>query len=382
MTRRERAIAALAHREPDSVPVDVGGTHDTTCLLGSYRKLRQYLGSHGEPTLANRWLGSVYLDEETMEKLNVDFRPVALPLPDLPEVTEEDGTVSFVDEWGITWKKPPGGLYFDVVEYRQIESVKDVETKIQWPVFDPKDPSWLKTLGELRRTASSLRSSTDYALVLDFGVAPFTMVQLFMGFEQSSISLMTDPALVEAVMDKVLETYFQSAQGVFEAVGDLVDAVYAFADDLGTQSSLWISPKVYRSVIKPFHRRVVEFIKARSRAKIIFHSCGSIVPFIPDLLDVGIDVLSPVQVSAHGMDTKRLKKDFGDALSFWGAIDTQRVLPFGSESDVVDEVRRRIDDLAPGGGFVLSSVHNIQPDVPPQNVVRMVRAARTFGTKG
>ncbi len=335
--------------------------------------------SSGSPRAANRWLGSVYLDEETMRKLDVDFRPVALPAPEYEEISHKDGSVTFEDEWGILWKKPRNGFYFDVTNFREIDSLDDVEKKLKWPRVDPKDPAWLGRLDSLRKEAVDLRDNTDYALILDFGVAPFTMVQLFMGFEQSSIKLLTDPEIVEAIMDKVLQVHFESAEGVFQAAGALVDVVYAFADDLGTQNSIWLSPDTYRKVIKPYHRRIVDFIRKRTSAKIVYHSCGNVTPFIPDLLEIGIDVLSPVQVSAKGMDTRQLKRDFGSALSFWGAIDTQGVLPFGKEEDVICEVKKRIDDLAPGGGFVLSSVHNIQPDVPPRNIAVMVETARRFG---
>ena len=178
MTHRERANLALSHKEPDYVPVDVGGTHDTTCLLGSYLKLREHLGTNGSPTPAHRWLGSVYLDEEMLSKLDVDFRPLAFPTPDYAETVHADGTVTFDDEWGIRWKKPQGGLYFDVASFREIDSLEQVEKGIKWPTIDSRESGWLKSLDVLKNKAVDLRNNTNYATILDFGVAPFTMVQL------------------------------------------------------------------------------------------------------------------------------------------------------------------------------------------------------------
>jgi len=179
-------------------------------------------------------------------------------------------------------------------------------------------------------------------------------------------------------MEKVLEIYYQQAEGVFKAAGDLVEAVYAFADDLGTQNSLWLSPHTYRKVVKPYHTQVVDFIRRHTDAKIIFHSCGSIYDFIPDLIDVGIDALNPVQVSAAGMEPFLLKSEFGRDLTFWGGVDTQHVLPHGTADEVREEVRKRIDILGRNGGYVLAPVHNIQPDVPAENIMAMVEEAREY----
>jgi uroporphyrinogen decarboxylase len=152
------------------------------------------------------------------------------------------------------------------------------------------------------------------------------------------------------------------------------------ADDLGTQVGGLFSPSVYRRFFKPRLAEIIAFVKRRTRARVFFHSCGAVYPFIPDLIEMGVDILNPVQVSAAGMgDTAKLKSEFGSELTFWGAIDTQRVLPFGRPEEVRDEVRRRLDDLAPGGGYVMATVHNIQDGVPPENVLAMLDALREYG---
>jgi len=149
--------------------------------------------------------------------------------------------------------------------------------------------------------------------------------------------------------------------------------------DLGIQNQLMLRPETYRRMIKPYHRRLVDVMKSATRAKVVLHSDGSVYPIIGDLVDIGIDGLNPVQVSAADMEPRRLKAEFGKDLAFWGAIDTHRVLPHGIPEEVAAEVRRRIDVLAPGGGYVVASVHNIQAEVPPENVVVMVRTAQEYG---
>jgi uroporphyrinogen decarboxylase len=161
-------------------------------------------------------------------------------------------------------------------------------------------------------------------------------------------------------------------------LGEDVD-IAMFADDLGTQQNLQISPKMYRSIIKPRQKALFDVVRQHTQAKIFLHSDGAIARIIPDLIEIGVDIVNPVQPTCEGMDTAVLKRDFGKDITFWGAVDTQHVLPFGTRQQVVDEVKRRIDDLAPGGGFVLAAVHNIQPEVPPENVVTLFDTALEYG---
>jgi len=177
----------------------------------------------------------------------------------------------------------------------------------------------------------------------------------------------------------LVDAYCARADRVLAALGDSIDAVMV-NDDLGTQAGPMLSPDLYRKMIKPHQRRLFAHIKPRTRAALVLHSCGSVRYAIPDLIEIGVDALNPVQVSAAGMDSAELKREFGRDITFWGGgCDTQRVLSRGSPAEVRDEVRRRIGDLAPGGGFVFCQVHNIQPEVPPANVVAMLEAAREFG---
>jgi uroporphyrinogen decarboxylase len=246
-------------------------------------------------------------------------------------------------------------------------------------IWQMHSSEWRLKIEDLGYQADKIKES-GYASILDFGVAPMTMTQLILGFEKSCIYLLQQPKIIEAIMDKVLNVYMEQGLSIFESLGHRVDAIYAFADDLGTQHSLWLSPDHYRQIVKPYHRKIVDFIRKYSTAKIIFHSCGAIFDFIPDLIEIGIDALNPVQTSADGMEPTRLKSEYGKDLIFWGGIDTQHILPHGSPEDVRTEVRRKIDILSKNGGYVLAPVHNIQPDVPGENVWAMVDEARRYRT--
>ena len=184
---------------------------------------------------------------------------------------------------------------------------------------------------------------------------------------------------VEEYLERYLEFKLEFWDNLLEQIGDMVDVVCE-SDDLGTQEATWISKDMYRHLIKPRQKKLFSFIKRRAEVKVFLHSCGSIYDFIPDLIETGVDILNPIQVSAAKMDTAKLKREFGKDLVFWGGgIDTQKVLPYGTKQEIEDEVKKRIDDLAPGGGFVFATVHNIQEDVPPENIVAMLRALNKYG---
>ena len=179
-------------------------------------------------------------------------------------------------------------------------------------------------------------------------------------------------------MDRVLEIFVERTERIMGEIGDFVDIVYV-ADDLGAQNGPLFSPDIYRKILKPRQRKLFEAIKRKSGAKILYHSCGAVVAFVDDLAEIGVDILNPVQTSAAGMDPKTLKARFGDKVCFWGGIDTQQVLPFGKPEEVREEVRKRIEDFSSGGGYVVAAIHNIRPEVPPENIVAMIEAVHEFG---
>jgi len=179
-------------------------------------------------------------------------------------------------------------------------------------------------------------------------------------------------------MAQVTDIYLEMVEPLLLAVGEDIDLVL-ICDDIGIQSGPMISPTAYRKLVKPHHARIFEAVHANSSAKILYHSCGSVYWALGDLIDIGIDGLNPIQVSAAAMDPARLKREFGGKVCFWGAVDTQSILPHGSPPEVREEVRRRIDELATGGGYVCAPCHNIQAEVPPENILAMAEAAHVYG---
>jgi uroporphyrinogen decarboxylase len=200
-----------------------------------------------------------------------------------------------------------------------------------------------------------------------------------MGLQNFLMALLTEPKFADRLMEQITDIYIESCDSYLDELGRYLQ-VFTFWDDVCTQDGWMIRPEIYRTMIKPKQKRLVEAIKKKTDAKLFYHSCGATFDLIPDLIEIGFDILNPVQVSARGMDTKRLKQEFGKDMVFWGGgVDTQRVLPFGKPEEVVEEVKRRIDDLAPGGGFVFAAIHNIQAFVPPENIVAAFDTALTYG---
>jgi uroporphyrinogen decarboxylase len=226
----------------------------------------------------------------------------------------------------------------------------------------------------LRERARALHEGTDFAIVLTLGIGPVHISQFLRGWTEYMEDLVERPAFAEALMDHVVDFWVAVTERALAEAGEFVDIV-VFLDDVGGQRAPLMKPEMYRRMIKPRHRRLVDSGKRHGK-RVLWHTCGSVYALIPDLIDIGIDALNPVQVSAAHMDPKRLKREFGRDLAFWGGIDTHRVLPFGTPADVCDEVKRLIEDLASGGGYVLGAVHNIQPDVPPENILALYAAPR------
>jgi uroporphyrinogen decarboxylase len=291
-------------------------------------------------------------------------------------IQEADGAMAFKDEFGATLRKPKDGLYYDWQEFPLGEPSREALAQMPWP--DPADSARYRGL---RQRVQDLRRGTDRAL---FSMAPcghdlFNQLFRVRGMENGLMDLILNEEFAAAFLDRLTETII-TAQTLFLAeVGDLVDIHFA-ADDLAGQDGPLVSPALYRRLIKPRQARILQTIRAKTKAKIFYHSCGAVAEFIPDLIEMGVDILNPVQVAAAGMEPAKLKKRFGQRLSFWGGgCDTQRVLARGTPDEVRAEVRRRIRELAPGGGFVFNPVHNIQPLVPPANIAAMFDEAQKFG---
>ena len=373
MRSRERVLTALNHEEPDRVPLFFGTSGVTSILGAGYGRLKDHLGLKCGPT---RWFAKqfqyVWPDEEVLVRLGSDGRSVmAGPVPS--SLARELSDTELVDAWGCQWVRREGVPYYEVTDPPLRNATIDDLDRYPWP--DLSHPSRFEGL------AARCKAIHDagYAVVLLSGVTLFEQAYMLRGVEECLMDLAGDEEFYLALQDRIKRQTIPFLQELCRQAGPYADVICT-GDDLGSQDATLMSPETYRRLIKPHEAEVLAAIHANSRAKIFFHSCGNIHAVIGDLIEIGVDLLNPVQVSAGPMrDTARLKKEFGKRLSFCGAIDTRNVLPHGTTDEVRAEVRRRIADLAPGGGYIASAVHCIQPDVPPENLVAMCDAVREFG---
>jgi uroporphyrinogen decarboxylase len=382
MRPRDRVISALNHREPDCVPFDLGGTDVTGINCHVYRSLLPLLGLDvpKEIPILDIVQQIANIDEKALHQLQAHCRAV---FPNSPsnwklEVFEDNGNEVFKDEWGIAWRKPKqGGLYFDIKESPLKQIDWDEIVSYPWP--NPIDPN---RLTGLKDRIQHLHDDGEYAIVLSgiTGGGAMEVSAWLSGFENFFSTMLIDPKAADALLDKILEIKLGFWQSILPSVKDFVQVI-SESEDLGMQDRLLVSPATFKQHIKPRLRQLITGIKKIAPdVKVFLHSDGAILEILPDLIEIGVDILNPVQVSAKGMgDTALLKREFGKDLVFWGGIDTQKVLPFSSPKEVEEEVKRRLDDLAPGGGYVMATVHNIQFNTPPENVLAMFRAWQKFG---
>jgi uroporphyrinogen decarboxylase len=373
MTPRERVLAAVNRTEPDLVPLSIASTSNDCFTKVALRNYARHLGiGEYEEVVTWQTVQTVITPPQILEKYQADFRTVRFHKPDNPArlVVNPDG--SFRDALGVLLK--PTEYYYDAMDRPLAGPItRDDIRAFRFPPTD--DPGLTRGL---REEVQELVRGTDFALVVDYlALGPFEGALWVRGWEDFLCDLHTDPALAEALMERVTE-YAMSVWGVMlDAVGDLVH-VLCLNDDLGMQDRSLISPELYRKHIKKFTRQWYSFVRKKSRAKILHHSCGSVHELIPDLIDCGVEILNPLQVTAKNMEPERLKGDFGDSLAFWGGLDTQRLLHFGTPAEVAEGVRRVIEVFGAGGGYVFAPSHNIQPTVPVENVESMFDAALTY----
>ena len=401
MTSRERVLAALNHQEVDRVPIDVGGTEVTGFHGIAYNRLKAHLGlEDGRTRLFHLYMQLACVEDPIRAHFSGDvvrlsfeakrWKPWTLSDGSACEVPEgwnpvrgEDGSEALMGLDGkplvqrhadSPWFSPTGPICpmiqapEDVGKYKEILRIMDRS-------------AWLdETLEDLVARAKAIREETDCAIAGVFGGHIFAASQLIRGMANFMCDLVADEKLATTLMETIADLHMEEFAEYMEALGPYLDVV-SVADDLGSQQGPQIDPDMWRRLVKPSMARLYAFMKSKmDHAKLFLHSCGSVYDFIPDLIEMGVDVLNPLQVGAANMDTKRLKAEFDNDIIFWGGgCDTQSVLNLATPAQVRDEVKRRIDDLAPGGGFIFAQVHNIQPDVPPENMVAMWEAAQEFG---
>jgi len=398
MTSRERVLKALNHEEPDRVPRDLGGTESSGMTACALLALQTHLGIPPELVVFEPYQYVGHIGDDLRRRFRIDTANLT-PGPShwkkrrhpagfdvlLPEQwREEEGadgtTVVRRADGAVTAQRPKGGHYFDPVNppLQNMASPGQLEQHKEL-IFSFDAPSFAdESLGSLQRRAQAMRDRGE-CVVFNLCCHLLAAGQLLRGYENFMVDLMINEVLVRKLMDLLVEGYARRIDRLAPLLRERVDVVL-LNDDLGTQKGPMLSPAIYRRMIKPYQRALFAHAKRAFDAKLLFHSCGAVREFIPDLIEVGVDALNPVQISADGMESKALKRDFGNDLTFWGGgVDTQAVLNRQTAAGVRDAVRRSVDELAPGGGFVFCQVHNIQPDVPPENVVAMYQALDECG---
>jgi uroporphyrinogen decarboxylase len=411
MNSRERIIAAIEHRQPDQVPVDLGATPSSGISAIAYGNLKKHLGITQGNTLVYDVVQQLAQPEEfILDRFGVDVVDIGRTFNTEPSAWQAtrlmDGQPARYPAWFNPESQPDGsfiarmpdgldiahmparGTFYDQTYFPYLEDYpadyRDLSTemgRVPWaalvhsPWDHAQDPGFWETL---RARALELRRTTDRALMIVIGCNLFEWGTFLRRMDNFLMDLAAEPEQVERLLDALMERHLVTLEKACHAVGDVADII-RFGDDLGTNGGPFMSPKMYRQLFKSRHTTLCDYVHKHSNMKTFLHSCGSIRALLPDLIEAGYDVINPVQTTCLGMEAEGLKKDFGRDICFWGGgCDTRAVLPTGSPQEVKDHVKSRLEILMPEGGFVFNTVHNILPDVPPQNIVAMFEAVHEF----
>jgi uroporphyrinogen decarboxylase len=380
MTSRERVLTALSHQVPDRVPIDLGG-NQTGIHRDAYRNLIQHLGIADEVRILDAVQQLAVPCERVLERFHVDTRYIHAGTAAgweggiVPATRDGRRWQDLTDEFGIRWSMPEDAPHYMDITLHPLANAKLGDLKDHpWPKGD--DPG---RFAGLRERALALRRDTPYAVVSGISGVVYEICWYLRGLEQWFCDLMTAPEFCEALLDQTSRFWLDWFRVFLDEVGDVVDVIM-IGDDLAGQNGPLFNPDLYHRLVKPRHKRLVQYIRSRTRAKIWYHTCGSCVAFIPELIDNGVDILNPVQISARNMDPVELKCRFGQQLSFWGGgVDAQHVLSSGTPEEVAANVRQNLEALTPGGGYVFNNCHNIQGEVRPENIVALFDTAYECG---
>lgn len=410
MSRRERVLAAIAHKEPDRVPVDQGAMRSSGIMAIAYNRLKRLLNIERPPTklydliqqLAqpDPWYRDLFRVDavDLGHEFPMEWQPWTLP----------DGSPAFAPAWFqperrngelivrgaggvVIGRMPPSALYIEQCYWPLagpdgLDNYEPLEEKMQlvtWaaiptaPFHPPVDEARREAIGELARR---LYESTDFAIALSVGCNLLEWSQFLFGMENTFCYLAGEKRKMARFLDRLTEVHLENLSRLLPRLRGWVQ-ILVFGDDLGMQGGPQISPETYRELFLPRHRKIYEYAKKLTGAHIFLHSCGGIYQLIPHLIEAGVEILNPVQTSARNMEPERLKREFGRDLTFWGGgCDTQHVLSQGTPEQVREDVRRRLEIFMPGGGFVWAPIHNIMADVPPENVLAMAETLAEYGS--
>ena len=411
MNSRERIWAAIRHEEADRVPIDIGGTGVTNINLNAYAKLKKHLGlTEGMARVFHTWIQVPEIEAAVAQRLhtdtvtlprykmslgvpNVEFKPFTFDfIPDTPFLVPVGFTPQYNESGDYVWyengvllaEQPIEGLQGYSLRYHPLRDAQTPQEIDVW--FDTYAGNFLGRIrvtdAELewaRNFAQRLRATTDKAIIADYFGTVLENAQGIIGWDTIYMHMLSQPDLAKYFFERLTHELVAGIQKYLGAVAEYID-VFMFADDLGHQRGPMLKPDLYREMVYPGHKAVFRAVKENSRAAVFFHSDGTVIDLLPDLIDAGMDIFNPVQTDAALMDPAELKRRFGKNITVWGGgVDTHSVLPFGTPEQVREDVRRRIQILGPGGGYVFASIHNMLGDAPPENILAAVDAVLEFG---
>jgi len=396
MTSRERVLRSINHQQPDRVPIDLGATRQSGIAASAHHSLKRRLGIRTPTRVVDLIQFLAEVEQTILERFGVDavgvFRPETNPglgirrenwkpwrlfdgtpveIPgDFNPVLEPDGGYAMLRNGVPIARMPKDGFYFERTEKYPGAAHVDVG---EW-----KPHRWTnEELEYVHAQAEWLHKNTEYALVCCVNPPQELFTGMGTGdFEAWWSTLASEPEYVHALFEKTTDVWLDNLKRFAQTVGSKVQ-VLQLTDDFGTQESLLLSVKMFRELIMPYYKRGLDWVHQNTQMKVMLHSDGAIFPLIPSLIEMGVDILNPVQINAKGMEPWKLKTEYGEKMAFWGgAADCQQTLPFGKPEDVAREVEANVNALAPGGGYVCAAVHNIQAGVPPENIVALFDTAR------
>lgn len=403
MNHRERVLKAINHEEPDRVPIDIGGMRSTGMHSIAYREFRKHLGfGYDSVKLYDVFQQLGLIDQDILDYFDADVVPVnrlepafgikidhwkegelidgsdaLVPAGFDPE--KENGVYKIKDDEGHTIaQRSESSLYYDQAGVYHPMADADTKEKIR-EEYECEEISE-EEREFLANQAENLREETDRAIMAEFGGSIYEKGQTLRGYKQWYLDLAGNKELVKYLLDKLVENYLDNLETFIDVLSDKVDIVVFGGDDLGMQDGPQVSPETYQEIFLPRHKRMWDFVHKNTDWKVFLHSCGSIYQLLPYLIEAGVDIINPVHINASHMKPQRLEQEFGNEVVFWGGgCDTQKVLPSGSVEDVREDVKKNVETFAPGGGFVFTPVHNIQPDVNAKNIETVYKAAEEFG---
>ena len=412
MKSRERVLASINHKEPDHIPIDMGSTPSSGISAIAYGKLKKYLKIESGHTWVYDVCQQLAQPEDViLDRFRIDIADIGrmfnnedkdwhdVKLSDgssaqypvwFNSVEQPDGShIAYLKDGRPAAKMPVGATFFDQLIFPYINGYPDNYknlsndiSKVHWSAFahspwdhSSEDDFWK----QLREKAQQLRKTSDRAIMLVIGCNLFEWGTFLRRIDNFLMDIYTEQDEVERFLDAIMELHMVNLEKACASVGDLVDII-RFGDDLGMDSGPFMSPDVYRKLFKPRHKMLCDYVRKHSKMYTFLHSCGSLYKLIPDLIEAGYDILNPVQTSCKDMEPEKIKKEFGKDITIWGAgADTRFVLNRATPLEVKEHVKRRIEIFAPGGGFVFNTIHNIMPDVPPENIIAMFEAIGEYG---